>query len=756
MMAVDILNLGFKVDTAQVKTASKDLDSLSVSARKTNDSLIGAGNSAKKVSTDTVALSDSVTRLATAYIGLQSAKALVGIADDYTKLVAQLKLATKSQDEFQAAFSNVQKIALTAQAGLSETAVLYSRISNATRELGANQTTVAAITETIALGLKVSGATASESASAMLQLSQAFGSGVLRGEEFNAVNEAAPRLMKALADGMGVPIGRLRNLASEGKITSDILGNALVKSLEQVKNEAEQMNTVSGAFVGLKNNILLTAGELDKATGASTEFAKSIKSFTESGAIRVIFEAIAVFGVNVAFVFQTLGREIGGFAAQLEALSRLDFKGAIAIGDQVGKDAEEARIKVDKLTESILNPKVTNAPINAELKELKKVTGELTAEQIAKAKQVAKENRDLLTSIKELVDGERSNIQVLQDKLDHNEKITASNRKLAQGYLDLAKSLAFAKADMDAFNQGMENEADMFNEALKAEQDYTEKMSANYTSMADDLLKENEDLNARLIVNDQERATEQLRIEHDRKMQMIQSTTEQGDAQDDLIRQEMENYRLRNKELEMSQGLVKDLGMTFTSAFEDAVVAGKKLSEVLQSVLQDVLRLVTRQLITNPLMGAIGGALQNILPSSMGGYTALPDTSANYFSASANGNVMTPNGPAKLNTYANGGIATSPQVSLFGEGRMNEAYVPLPDGRTIPVSMKGGGSNVQVVVNNNTPAQATTSETVDSRGNRRIEVTVSELVAGEIRRNGSSANSAIKNTFNTQPVLIGR
>jgi hypothetical protein len=70
--------------------------------------------------------------------------------------------------------------------------------------------------------------------------------------------------------------------------------------------------------------------------------------------------------------------------------------------------------------------------------------------------------------------------------------------------------------------------------------------------------------------------------------------------------------------------------------------------------------------------------------------------------------------------------------------------------------MKGGGSNVQVVVNNNTPAQATTNETIDSRGNRRIEVTISEMVAGEIKRNGSIANSAIKNTFNTQPVLIGR
>jgi tape measure domain-containing protein len=755
-MAVDILNLGFKVDTSQVKNASRDLDGLSLSAKKTNDSLTGMSASSKKTSADTVSLTDSVGRLAAAYIGLQTAKAIIGIADDYTKLTSQLKLATRSQTEFSDAFNNVKQISSTAQAGLSETAVLYARISNATRELGANQTTVAAITESIALGLKVSGATASEASSAMLQLSQAFGSGVLRGEEFNAVNEAAPRLMKALADGMGVPIGKLRNLASEGKITSDILGNALVKSLEQVRTEAEQMNTVGGAFVVLKNNILLTAGSLDKASGASAAFASAIKSFADSGVIKIVFETIAVLGVNVAFVFQTLGREIGGFAAQLEAVSRLDFKGAIAIGDQVGKDAEAARIEVDKLTESILNPKIGNVSIKSEIKELTKASSDLTDEQKAKAKQIEKENRDLLTSIRELVEGERTNIQVLQDKLDFNDKITPSNRKLAQSNLDLAKSIAFAKSEMEAFDKGLENEAELFNESLDVAQKYTEQMESNYTSMSDEITKENEDLNARLITNDRDRAVEQLRIEHERKTKMIQMSTEQGDAQDDLLAREMENYRLRNQELQLSQSLVKDLGLTFSSAFEDAVVAGNKLSDVLQSLLQDILKLVTRQLITNPLMGAIGGALQNILPASMGGYTALPDTSANYFSASANGNVMTPNGPAKLNTYANGGIATSPQVSLFGEGRMNEAYVPLPDGRSIPVSMKGGGSNVQVVVNNNTPAQATTNETIDSRGNRRIEVTISEMVAGEIKRNGSIANSAIKNTFNTQPVLIGR
>ena len=79
--------------------------------------------------------------------------------------------------------------------------------------------------------------------------------------------------------------------------------------------------------------------------------------------------------------------------------------------------------------------------------------------------------------------------------------------------------------------------------------------------------------------------------------------------------------------------------------------------------------------------------------------------------ASANGNIMTDMGPLTLNKYANGGIATSPQLSLFGEGKMNEAYVPLPDGRSIPVTVKGGGDGggTSVVIQINVQSDGTSS-----------------------------------------------
>jgi tape measure domain-containing protein len=796
-MAVDILNLGFKVDTSQVKTASKDLDKLSASVKKTDESLAGMTASSKTANTNTENLIGTFGRLGKGLAYIQVAKEFVGIMDEHTKYIAQLKIATNSTAEFNQALSKSQEIAAIAQTSVASIATVYARFANALKETNVSQEKVGLIAENVALGLKVSGANAGETATAMLQLSQAFGSGVLAGDEFKAMSENAPPLMRALAESMGVPVGQLKALAAEGKITAQVLTKAFSDTTlnEKLKKQAEQVKTVGGSFTNLIEQIKLSITSFDGAGATVNLFTSAVDGLTSALAILSGTKDIDI-KVNVQFPnyeayrkrMDEINRDLGNTGSKSSNIlpqgsSMNDPLPRINIG-KIG-DVNEAfnKLKADFVAWQKVEPFKDATQKSLEYaKNLKMVSeaermGILSTQEATRYRaqfkkemddagkagresneSIQKTNRELLTSIEELVSGQRTEIQVLQDKLDHNKKITKSNRELAQSNLDLAKSLDFEAADRAAFDQGLQNESEIFDENFKQNQDYAEKMSANYTSMSEMLQKENEDLNASLIVNDRERAAEQLRIEHDRKVQMIQSMTDQSDEQDDLLAREMENYRLRNQELQSSQSIVKDLGLTFTSAFEDAVVAGNKLSDVLQSLLQDILKLVTRQLITNPLMGAIGGALQNILPASMGGYSPLPDFVPAYAgaTASANGNVMTPNGAMKLNNYAKGGIATSPQVSIFGEGRMNEAYVPLPDGRSIPVSMKGGGSNVQVVVNNNTPAQATTNETVDSRGNRRIEVTISELVAGEIKRNGSSANTAIKNTFNTTPTLIGR
>lgn len=230
---------------------------------------------------------------------------LIAMADQYTKFTAQLKLATESQREYAAAYADVKRIATSAQADLGATGVLYARIANGTRELGVAQKEVAKITETVNLALKVSGATFEESQSAMLQLSQAFASGTLRGEEFNAVNEAAPRLMKALADGIGVPVGALKKMAEEGEITSKIMADVLPNALNDLQEEAKEVQTIAGAFTLLKNNAMEFVGVQAQANGVVAAATGGLALLANN--LTLVAGAVATIGAA------KLGTMIGGW-----------------------------------------------------------------------------------------------------------------------------------------------------------------------------------------------------------------------------------------------------------------------------------------------------------------------------------------------------------------------------------------------------------------------------------------------------------
>ena len=162
------------------------------------------------------------------------------------------------------------------------------------------------------------------------------------------------------------------------------------------------------------------------------------------------------------------------------------------------------------------------------------------------------------------------------------------------------------------------------------------------------------------------------------------------------LREQIEETQRRT---ERTSQFASQLGFSFSSAFEDAILKGKSFSDVLKGIEQDIARIIIRSAVTAPLANAIGGGVQSLMGSfggffgGAGGVAPTPTTggiSQNPFGF-ANGGIMTAGGPMPLNRYAMGGIANSPQIALFGEGRTPEAYVPLPDGRRIPVAMEGGG-----------------------------------------------------------------
>jgi tape measure domain-containing protein len=299
-------------------------------------------DSGRRVVNDASAsMSRAADRIKTAFAGIAAGIGLsqiISMTDQYAKFTAQLRLASTSAREYAAAYADVKRISTAAQQDLQATGVLYARIANGTRELGTTQKQVAAITETVNMALKVSGATAAESASAQLQLSQAFASGTLRGEEFNAVNEAAPRLMLALADGIGVPVGALKKMAENGLITSKIMSDVLPNALEKLREEAKEVQTIAGAFTVLKNNMMEFVGVQSNASGAVSAMTGAIGLLANNltllaGAMLTVMAAKlgSFLGASVAKTYESVASNRALVAANLAtANSQVAATSAIA------------------------------------------------------------------------------------------------------------------------------------------------------------------------------------------------------------------------------------------------------------------------------------------------------------------------------------------------------------------------------------------------------------------------------------------
>jgi hypothetical protein len=230
-------------------------------------------------------------------------------------------------------------------------------------------------------------------------------------------------------------------------------------------------------------------------------------------------------------------------------------------------------------------------------------------------------------------------------------------------------------------------------------------------------------------------------------------------AQHEVVLRQIARVRQENEKLvqehERYAQLAQDLGSVIANSFEDAIVSGNGLRDVLQGLLDDLLRIATRVMITKPLESAFVGMMGGM---GSGGYTSSSQldglTRENFAIRNAMGNVMTSSGPMPLKRYASGGIARTPQLAMFGEGSMNEAYVPLPDGRTIPVTMRGG-SNVQVNIVNNVGAEVKTNVTEGAHGTS-IDVMIDRAVAEKLADQGSSSNRSLRTAFGAKNTLTGR
>lgn len=248
-----------------------------------------------------------------------------------------------------------------------------------------------------------------------------------------------------------------------------------------------------------------------------------------------------------------------------------------------------------------------------------------------------------------------------------------------------------------------------------------------------------EDQNNGLIT--QIEATERLaavqRLANETRAQFMAQQADQISQQYDAMRgvsDAVKEYQLSISKMgENTKNVMTNAFRGMEDALVNFVKTGKlDFKSLADSIISDMIRMQIQQSITGPLSGILRTAISGLFG---GGGSAGFGSGAEFGSQDlgqyfANGGVMTDAGPLPLHAYSSGGIANTPQLAIFGEGRMNEAYVPLPDGRTIPVTMSGGGSNVIVNVMPTSGQTADVQQRENGDGTTTIDVILRQVQDG--------------------------
>lgn len=364
--------------TAQAAAAQLRLQSLQSGPSNTAASFAGLLDGLNKLQ----------YRLFAIYALYQSLYAVISRADAYTNLQNKLQMVADTQTRVNSLTIELLDVANRARAPLGAVSETFNRINSAIKVYGGSTTEALKITETLTKATTAYGLTASEQASALLQVSQAFNKGKLDGDEFRSVMENFPQLGDALAQALGLANkGLLFDASKEGKINLDVMRRAmelLAVSADQQLGKATI--TVDNAITQLSNTTTVLIGVFDKALGASERLAKGISNFT-GYVTRLIKEYQKLKGLEDQ-------------AANPDKNESFRKSEREFTSNQLSKDAAERAKAVSGLTEIFTNAKVGGQKLNAEVKllndNLKVLNSIPIAQRTAKeteAIKIATENR---------------------------------------------------------------------------------------------------------------------------------------------------------------------------------------------------------------------------------------------------------------------------------------------------------------------------------------------------------------------------
>lgn len=285
-------------DTSGIFEVRQQIDLANAELTEMQNKIESVDNTTKKVANSTDDWLGKISKIGAGYFSLKTAiegvKFAVGLSDEVTQTQARLNLLINNFNESTTVdelFSRVSASAQDARGSLTDMAAVVARIGNNAKDAFSGSDEVVAFANLVQKQMTIAGATTSEASNAMLQLSQALGSGVLRGDELNSIFENAPNLIQNIADYLDVPIGQIRDMAADGELSATTVKSAIFSAADDINEKFNSMPMTWGQMWTKFQNT---------ATMAFKPVLNKINEIANSPTMQILFENIGNALVPIA------------------------------------------------------------------------------------------------------------------------------------------------------------------------------------------------------------------------------------------------------------------------------------------------------------------------------------------------------------------------------------------------------------------------------------------------------------------------
>lgn len=252
-----ISGMNFDGVREKINAANMELNEIIENIQRNTEEQERFNDSLKDGVNQSNSLLSTVKKMAAAYLSVQTARKTLNLSDTLSQTGARLSMIVDDGGSVQELENKIFASAQRSRASYLQTADVVAKLGQRAGDAFSGNDELIAFSEQLNKQFVIAGASQQEVASASLQLTQALGAGVLRGEELNAVFEAAPNIIQTIADYLDVPIGKIREMAADGEITAEIVKNALLSASEETDARFAQMPLTFGqVWTNISNKAL--------------------------------------------------------------------------------------------------------------------------------------------------------------------------------------------------------------------------------------------------------------------------------------------------------------------------------------------------------------------------------------------------------------------------------------------------------------------------------------------------------------------